>query len=62
MTSYKNKITNVISMYFKILTGVCTLRLDFESFTTAGPVGTSDVTAAIDTFQITTVRNIKIFF
>lgn len=39
----------------KCSASVCTLRLDFESFTTAGPVGTSDVTAAIDTFQITTL-------
>jgi hypothetical protein len=31
---------------------VCTLRLDFETFTTAGPTSTSDVTAAVDTFQV----------
>jgi len=38
----------------KCAADVCTLRLDFETFTTAGPTGGSDNTAAIDTFQITT--------
>jgi len=41
----------------KCATEVCTLRLDFETFTTAGPTGGSDNTAAIDTFQITTNPN-----
>merc|ERR1711899_324847 len=35
---------------------ICTLRLDFETFTTAGPTPTSDAAAAVDTFQVTTVR------
>jgi len=34
---------------------ICTLRLDFETFTTAGPTSTSDVTAAVDTFQVSTL-------
>merc|ERR1712156_931828 len=38
----------------KCAADVCTLRLDFETFTTAGPTGGSDNTAATDTFQITT--------
>jgi len=33
---------------------ICTLRLDFETFTTAGPTTTSDAAAAVDTFQVTT--------
>ena len=42
--------------HIKTFTDVCTLRLDFETFTTAGPTSTSDVTAAVDTFQVSTVR------
>jgi archaellin len=34
--------------------GVCTLRLDFCTFTLAGPTMTDDTVAAVDTFQITT--------
>merc|ERR1739848_862846 len=41
----------------KCASEVCTLRLDFETFTTAGPTGGSDATVAIDTFQITTSPN-----
>merc|ERR1711884_915270 len=45
----------------KCSSDVCALRLDFETFTTAGPTGGSDNTAAIDTFQITaTPSNIAI--
>ena len=44
---------NFISLIFL---DVCALRLDFETFTTAGPTGGSDNTAAIDTFQVTAVR------
>ena len=35
---------------------VCTLRFDFESFTTAGPTATDDSTTCVDTFQVTAVR------
>jgi len=41
----------------KCSSDVCTLRLDFETFTTAGPTTTSDVNAAVDTLQITTTPN-----
>jgi len=45
----------------KCSSDVCALRLDFETFTTAGPTGGSDNTAAIDTFQVTaTPSNIAI--
>ncbi len=43
-------------LHFETFTDICTLRLDFETFTTAGPTSTSDVTAAVDTFQVSTVR------
>jgi len=33
---------------------VCTLRLDFETFTTAGPTTTSDAAASVDSLAITT--------
>ena len=34
---------------------ICTLRFDFESFTTAGPTATDDSTTCVDTFQVTAV-------
>jgi len=37
----------------KCAVDVCSLRLDFESFTTAGPTSTDDSNACIDTFQVT---------
>lgn len=38
----------------KCATEICTLRLDFETFSTGGPTSTSDTHAAIDTLTITT--------
>jgi len=38
----------------KCSTDVCSLRLDFETFSTAGPTTTSDVDASIDSLTITT--------
>ena len=32
---------------------VCTVRLDFESFITAGPTTTNDATACVDSFKAT---------
>ena len=41
---------------------MCSLRLDFESFTTAGPTKTDDSVACIDSFQVTAVScEISIF-
>ena len=34
---------------------MCTLRLDFETFTTAGPTATDDSVACVDTFKATAV-------
>ena len=54
---FPNSYYQLVSVifFFGVLE-VCTLRLDFCTFTTAGPVGGSDATAAIDTFQVTAVR------
>ena len=32
---------------------ICTVRLDFESFITAGPTTTDDTTACVDSFKAT---------
>jgi len=37
----------------KCATDVCSLRFDFESFTTAGPTKTDDSVACVDSFQVT---------
>ena len=34
---------------------VCTIRLDFESFTTAGPTLTTDANACVDSMTVTSV-------
>ena len=49
-------------MSFILSVDVCSLRLDFESFTTAGPTKTDDSVACIDSFQVTAVScEISIF-
>ena len=32
---------------------VCTVRLDFDNFITAGPTATDDSTACVDSFKVT---------
>ena len=53
---YNNVSYQISATKYQIFTDICTLRLDFETFTTAGPTTTSDAAAAVDTFQVTTVR------
>ena len=38
---------------FLFFSDVCTVRLDFESFITAGPTATDDSTACVDSFKVT---------
>lgn len=55
--SYPSAYTATTALTYtiaKCASDVCTLRLDFETFTTSGPTGGSDATAAVDTFTITT--------
>ena len=51
-----------LQLSFILFVDVCSLRLDFESFTTAGPTKTDDSVACIDSFQVTAVScEISIF-
>ena len=36
-----------------VFSDICTVRLDFESFITAGPTATDDSTACVDSFKVT---------
>ena len=50
-------ILDITSMNFtrSIFSDICTLRFDFETFTTAGPTATDDSTNCVDTFKVTAV-------
>ena len=45
------------------ISDVCTIRFDFESFTTAGPTLTTDANACVDSMTVTSVslQNIDLY-